>query len=161
MSAWWILGGGETQGFRVVRLEDESDPQDRKAYREKITYRIKTIETRPKESDDPGHRTGTYRVRGEISNHGNRSLDEVELTVYRLDSKGKPQLTQGGRESPTFSKCFPVLVNSYHPGLHAKALRPGESRPFVVDIPKYSGGLYSVDPASIGARVSALLFSER
>jgi hypothetical protein len=157
LSLWWLTDGF-CQGFRVVRLDDGSNFQERKNYLQKIAIRITGHGIRhPKGAS----RLGQFIcVTGEIENLGDRPLDEVEVTVYYLDSRGLPLLvdTVGGQgpARAIFSKCLPVLVNSYHEGIQRSPLKPGDRREFAVAIP-----CSNKEADTFGAMVSALLFTPR
>jgi len=145
-SMWWLTDGTFI-GFRMVRFVDTAT-KDREAYLPRIGV------TDLKVSDST---KGNSRVTGTIRNAGDRTLDEVELTVYFVDDDGKP-VFEDNKARPTFSKDWPVLVNSDRPGDQGKPLRPGETRAFTVDIPQ--GFDLDVELTKVGAKVAALQFSK-
>jgi len=59
----------------------------------------------------------------------------------------------------TFNVCCPALLNSAHPGDHARPLKPGERRTFVVDVPMTLDGDADVQPEVFGASVLHLRFT--
>jgi hypothetical protein len=64
-------------------------------------------------------------VFGEVKNTGDRTLKEVEITIYCLGSDGKP----------IFEKLFhPVLVSDFSLGDSNQPLKPGYSRQFGVKL---------------------------
>jgi hypothetical protein len=65
---------------------------------------------------------------------------------------------EDGKARPSFSKVWPVLVNSDKPGDHAAPLKPGETRAFSVEVPQPFE--VETDPTKVGAKVSALQFSK-
>lgn len=145
-SLWWLTDGTFV-GFRVVRFA-EAPKKDQDAYAPKVEIGgLKATEGTK----------GNSRVTGTLKNAGDRSLDEVELTVYFTDDDGKP-VYEDNKFRPTWSKTWPVLVNSDRPGGQSKALKPGESRTFQLDVPQ----AFDVDAelTKIGGKVSALQFSK-
>ncbi|MGA9813328.1 MAG: FxLYD domain-containing protein [Terriglobales bacterium] len=68
---------------------------------------------------------GDNAVFGEVKNTGDRTLKEVEVTIYCLDSGGKTIF-----EKP----AFPVLVSDLGFGSNNQPLRPGYSRQFGVKL---------------------------
>jgi hypothetical protein len=64
---------------------------------------------------------GELGVFGEIKNLGNRSLEEVEITIYFLDKDGKPIFEE---------THHPVLVSKYSFGDRNKPLKPNYTRKF-------------------------------
>lgn len=68
---------------------------------------------------------GEQGVWGEVKNNGERTLKEVEVTIYCLGSDGKP----------VFEKTYhPVLVSDFAFGEEGKVLKPGYSRTFGVKL---------------------------
>lgn len=145
-SMWWLTDGTFI-GFRLVRFADPAEKKDQAAYFPKIDI----SDVKPGAAAN-----GNARVTGRIRNGGDRSLDEVELTVYYLDDDGKP-LFEDGKARPCFSKVYPALLNSDQPGDHRAPLKPGEMRTFVLDVPQP----FETDSelTKVGAKVSALQFS--
>lgn len=82
-------------------------------------------------------------VFGEIKNAGERSLDEVEITIYCL----------GADDRPIFEKTYrPVLVSSMGFGNDNTPLKPGYSRKFGVrldDAPSGWAGKVDVKATSV------------
>jgi formylglycine-generating enzyme required for sulfatase activity len=145
-SLWWLTDGPFI-GFRVVRFVDPREKADQAAY-------VPKVEIGPlKQGKQAG---GNVRTLGTIKNLGDRPLDEVELLVYHLD--GKKPLLEDRKSRPSFTKAWPVLVNSYHEGPHRKPLAPGETRAFEVDCPQPFE--WDGDVETMGARVVALQFSK-
>ncbi len=64
-------------------------------------------------------------VFGEIKNSGDRVLKEVEITIFCLDTEGKPVFE---------TKYHPVLVSGFGIGDAAEPLKPGYSRQFGVKL---------------------------
>lgn len=145
-SIWWFTDAPFV-GFRVVRFADPRERADQEAYAAKI----EVIGLKAEPVAD-----AMARVTGEIRNGGDRTLEEVELTVFYLDEQGKP-LFADRKDRATFTKAYPVLVNSAHPGEHRQPLAPGASRRFQVEIPQAYD--YDVDLDRVGARVTALQFA--
>ncbi len=156
-SMWW-LQGDFSQGFRVVRAADAGTRPEREAAAAKVEVRIL-------KNEEHVVRTGEdvqffERVAGEVRNAGDRAIGELELTVYYLDPKGRPHFkdltgaTKPGRA--TFSKCWPVLPNSFHAGAHREPLQPGGVRAFAVDLPQTCDGPDDVQAAKFGARAAVL-----
>ncbi|HZE98086.1 MAG TPA: SUMF1/EgtB/PvdO family nonheme iron enzyme [Planctomycetota bacterium] len=145
-SVWWLTDGTFV-GFRLVCFA-AAPKKDQDAY----VAKVKVTELKVKEGTK-----GNGRVSGTLKNAGDKALDEVELTVYYVDDDGKP-IFEDNKARPSFSKAWPVLVNSDHPGDHARPLKPGETRAFLLDVPQP----FDVDtePTKVGARVSALQFSK-
>ncbi len=145
-SVWWYTDATFV-GFRIVRFVDPAGRAEQEAYAGKIEFgefSVKPVED------------AMALVTGEIRNKGDRSLDEVELTVYFLDEKGNP-LMADRKDRATFTKCYPVLVNSGHEGPHREPLAPGASRRFAAAVPQAYD--YEVDLEKAGAKVTALQFS--
>lgn len=161
-SVWWLTTAAVSIGFRVVCAADASDLKEREAYAPKIQVTVKKDrEKLIKTGNSPAH----YReVHGEIRNHGDRPLDEVELMVYYVTG-GKPFLTDQQSSKPqraVFSKCWPVLVNSAMDDLRGKPLEPGGVRAFSVDLP-LSHDIEDQEPPpkfSIEGKATAVVFSK-
>lgn len=145
-SMWWLTDGTFI-GFRLVRFVD-TPKKDQEAYAPKVELGGLKVAEGSK---------GNSRVTGTLKNTGDRALDEVELTVYFTDDDGKP-VFEDNKFRPTFSKVWPVLVNSDRPGDHTKALKPGEARQFAVDVPQ--GFDVDVELTKVGAKVAAVQFSK-
>jgi len=145
-SMWWLTDGPFI-GFRLVRFADSAAKKDQDAYAAKIEI----AEVKAGEAVK-----GNARVTGKIRNGGDRPLDEVELTVFYTDD-GKP-VFEDGKARPSFSKTWPVLVNSDRAGDHRAPLQPGETRAFALDVPQP----FETDSelTKVGAKVSALQFSK-
>ncbi|HLY10151.1 MAG TPA: hypothetical protein VKW04_12660 [Planctomycetota bacterium] len=99
-----------------------------------------------------------------LRNSGDRSLDEVELNVVYLEADGKTPhwvdqaATKPGRAS--FSKTWPVLVNTALGGEIGTPLKPGGTPAFSVDLPlSYDLDNNDVNFAFAGI-VTALRFSK-
>ncbi len=76
------------------------------------------------------------------------------MTVFFMDDDAKP-IFEDNKARPSFSKVWPVLVNSDQPGGdHARPLKPGESRDFQLDVPQPFD--LDVEPTKVGAKVSAV-----
>ena len=136
-SVWWLTSNGISQGFRVLCVADASDQKEREAYASKIE--VKITGNKEKELIIGKSNSLFMQVSGEIRNGGDRTLDEVELMVYYMNPKGQPHLADiTGANKPgqaTFSKCWPVLANSYGDPAARAPFKPGESRAFTVDLP--------------------------
>ena len=146
-SMWWLTDGPFI-GFRLVRFVDPAGKKDQDAYATKIAIS-------PLERGNP--KKENARISGTIKNTGDRTLDEVELTVFFIDDDGKP-VFEDGKARPSFSKTYPVLVNSDQPGDHRAPLKPGETRAFVVDVPQPLE--MDSELTKVGAKVSAVQFSK-
>jgi formylglycine-generating enzyme required for sulfatase activity len=162
-SVWWLTAHTVSIGFRVACAADASDVKDREAYASKLEIAFsgseeKTIKT--------GSSPSPYRaVRGSLKNTGDRSLDEVEIKVVYLEDDGKtPHWIDQTAAKPgraTFSKAWPVLVNSALPGDTSKPLKPGESRAFSIDLPMSYDVETAVNPKiAFTGVVTALRFSK-
>lgn len=160
-SSWWLTNV-HTQGFRVVMVDEGAEPAAVREYARKIDVKVLGFEDVP-QSKRPALGSHAVRVWGEVKNSGDRSLDELDLTVYYLDPEGKPHLLdvigadKEGRA--TYGRCWPVLVSSAHGGPHAQPLKPGETRAFVVEFPQSSDPEEKVAFDRFGAEVSGLRFS--
>jgi len=146
-SMWWLTDGPFI-GFRLVRFVDPAGKKDQDAYAAKI--QVAGLERGNAKKENA-------RITGTIKNGGDKALDEVELTVYFLDDDGKA-VFEDGKARPSFSKTYPVLVNSDQPGDHRAPLKPGETRAFVVDVPQPLE--MDAELTKVGAKVSALQFSK-
>jgi hypothetical protein len=145
-SLWWLTDA-RFVGFRVVRVSTPEERKAEEAYAPKLEVsNLKTGDTS----------AGNIRVTGDVKNAGDRALDEVELTVYHLDPKGKP-LYEDRKYRPTFNKAYPVIVTSALATHAAKPLKPGETRAFELDVPQPFD--YDVDLPNVGAAVTGLRFS--
>lgn len=144
-STWWLTDGPFV-GFRVVRFADPASKQEQEAYGAKLQVELQLGK----------QAKALSRVSGTLKNTGDRSLDEVELLVYFLDPDGKPMI-EDGKNRASFSKAYPVLVNSGKPGEQRAPLAPGASRAFSLELPQP----FEVDtePDKLGASVRALQFS--
>ncbi len=146
-SLWWLTDA-RFLGFRVARISTAEERKAEEGYAPKVeVLGLKTGDTSQ----------GNIRVSGRVKNAGDRALDEVELTVYHLDPKGKP-LYEDRKYRPTFNKVYPVIVSSGLPSLQARPLKPGESRVFEVDVPQPFD--YDVDLENVGAAVTGLRLSK-
>jgi len=161
-SVWWLTAHTVSVGFRVACAADASDARDREAYASKILVRITDSEEKTLRTQNS---PAPYRaVRGEIRNAGDKSLDEVELKVYYVEADGTtPHWIDQTSAKPgraTFSKVWPVLVNSALGGATAEPLKPGETRTFSVDLP-LSYDVENADKPKIafGGTITALRFS--
>ena len=136
-SVWWLTSNGISQGFRVVCVADASDQKEREAYASKVE--VKITGNKEKELVIGKSNSLFMQVTGEIRNAGDRALDEVEVLAYYLGKDGKPHMADlTGANKPgqaTFSKCWPVLANSFADPQARAPLKPGEKRPFTVDLP--------------------------
>jgi len=89
-----------------------------KSFKEKQAYIDKVKITRLEVAKAVLRGLGVF---GEIKNLGNRSLKEVEITIYFLDKNGKP----------IFEETYhPVLVTEYSFGDRNKPLKPNYTRKF-------------------------------
>ena len=160
VSTWWFRAG-HSQGFRLVRLADSGSAEERA--RDATRIAISGLQGRERTVKVGGSVALFSRVSGEVTNGGDRAIDELVLKVYVLDRKGKPHLedvTSTLTRRATFNVCAPVLRNSAHPGGHVPALRPGERRRFEVDIPMSMDSDEDVDLEKFGASVLHLQFAE-
>jgi hypothetical protein len=161
-SVWWLTSHEVSIGFRVACAADASDAKERDAYASKFEIAFTSNEEKTiKSTNSPA----LYRtVRGTVKNTGDRAVDEVELKVFYLNSEGKPHWIDQTGAKPgrgVFSKVWPVIVNSALDGDVSKPLKPGETRPFTVDLP----WSYDVEDAgdgklAFGGKVTALRFSK-
>ena len=156
-SLWWFRSDF-SQGFRVVRVaRSPVRPSDGSAVEV-------TAVTGQEHSVKVGGSAAFYsRVTGKVRNRGDRPLDELLLKVFYLDPAGKPHLEDvaaGQNRRATYAYAAPVLVNSAHAGDHARPLKPGESRPFSVDVPFSFDDPGNVQPAGFGASVLHLVFND-
>jgi hypothetical protein len=156
VSPWWFRSDF-SQGFRLVRVPGPGAA--RKEYAKKIEVRIPA--SKEPERRHPAMGTLLKRVTGEVRNGGDRVLDEVELTVYYLTPEGRPHPRDVGLGGgyATFNLCYPVLVNSAHPGEHRRPLGPGESRSFTVDLFMSQDVADDVQADGFGGTASNLRFS--
>jgi formylglycine-generating enzyme required for sulfatase activity len=145
-SMWWLTDGPFI-GFRIVRFVDPAGKKDQEAYFGKIEI----VSLKP--GDSP---KGNVRVVGQVKNGGDRALDELELTLFHVDGSGKP-VYEDNKSRPTFTKAYPVLLNSDKPGPHREPLKPGETRTFEIEVPQPLDTEVEID--KVGAKVSALQFS--
>jgi hypothetical protein len=152
-SVWWFRAD-HSQGFRVVRVPEAANCQEREAYARQIEV-----------GDLHGHeRQGALfsRVTGVVKNRGDRSLAELAVKIYHLNPQGKAHLEDvaaNQNRRATFNIAYPVLANSAHAGEHARPLKPGESRPFAIDVPLTLDGPENVQPSTFGASILDLQFA--
>lgn len=145
-SMWWLTDA-RFVGFRVVRVGSAADQAAQRAYRGKVKVAdLKLGKRRP----------GFIPISGLVTNAGDRSLAEVELTVYFLDFEGKP-LLEDEKARATFNVAYPVMTHSWHAGPHAAPLKPGDSRAFTILVPEPWDVLE--DPEKAGAAVTGVRFS--
>jgi formylglycine-generating enzyme required for sulfatase activity len=123
---WWLTDGNFV-GLRVVRVPD-SDLKAAAAVAAKVeVHEAKIVKA--------GKRPDFFdRVQGEITNTGDATLDEVEVTVFFLDEDGKPML-KDPKDKPSFNLVYPVLANSAHGEAIRAPLKKGESRKFELEVP--------------------------
>ncbi len=155
-STWW-LSDAFFVGFRVVRVPDASE-KDLEAYGPKVEVKLGAHEFLPPRAR-PGAGSPLARLAGEVKNAGDKTLDELEVTVFYLDPKGRPHLRDVSGEKPdraTFGACWPALGPSAHAGPHRAPLKPGETRAFEVEIPQSFDPDDEVAPDKFGAKVTAL-----
>jgi formylglycine-generating enzyme required for sulfatase activity len=137
-SVWWLTSNGISQGFRVVCVADASDQKERAEYGPKVTVRI--LGNKEKTLKVETSTSFFVTITGEIKNTGDKTLDEVEVMVHYLNPKGQPHMADlTGANKPgqaTFSMCWPALANSYADAAARVPLKPGETRPFVLDVPQ-------------------------
>lgn len=156
-SLWWLTGFDASTGFRLVRVADEKDRDERAMYASRLDIRI--LRSAEEVVKDGSSREVYRHVWGEIRNGGDRDLQEVELEAYFLDPKGRPHRADGESSKPgrpTWNKCWPVLASSAHSGDHRVVLKPGATRPFEVLVPM---SLDDIDESRVGAEVTNLRFS--
>jgi hypothetical protein len=146
-SMWWLTDGPFI-GFRLVRFADAAGKKDQDAYAGKL----EVSELKAAEGTK-----GNARVTGKLKNGGDRALDEVELTVFYTEDDGKP-VYEDGKARPSFSKVWPVLVNSDKAGEQRAPLKPGETRAFALEVPQPFET--ESELTKVGAKVSALQFSK-
>lgn len=153
LRAWWLTDAPFT-GLRIVRLPDDGvSKEDREAAIKKVEVRhVKVV----KEGKRPFFMD---RLQGELVYSGTRPLDEVELLAYFLDDAGKPVM-KDPRDKPAFNKCWPVIVNSGHPGAQAKPLKAGETRTFEVEVPHPFDEVGAIELKAVGARVTRIHFAK-
>lgn len=159
-SVWWLTASEVSIGFRVACAADASDRKEREEYAPKVAVQVaagkeKKIMT--------GTTSAPYRtVTGEIWNGGDRALEEVELKVYYLKPDGSPHLVDLANAKPgraAFSKCWPVMANTYADETARPPLKPGESRTFTLDLPlSYDLDVNPGVKVQFGATVTALKF---
>jgi formylglycine-generating enzyme required for sulfatase activity len=142
-SMWWLTDG-KFAGFRIVRFIDPAREAEQKAAADKVTLEdLKIVASKG----------GQSRVTGKVTNGGGKAIEELELTVFYLDAKGQP-LFEDKKVRPSYTKAYPVLLNSWHDGPWRKPLGPGDSRTFEVDVPvPYD---LDDDAEKVSARVSSL-----
>jgi formylglycine-generating enzyme required for sulfatase activity len=145
-SMWWLTDGTFV-GFRMVCFADAAKKDQELAAAKVEVSGLKAAEGS----------SGNARVTGTVKNTGDKPLDEVELTVFYVDDDGKP-VFEDNKFRPTFSKTWPVIVNSDRPGDHTKALKPGESRGFSLEVPQPFD--IDAEPTKIGAKVAAVQVSK-
>ena len=161
-SVWWLTASEVSIGFRVACAADASDRKEREDYAARIGVKIVGSEEKVITT---GKSTEPYRaVKGEISNGGDRTLDEIELKVYYLEADGKPHFVDLSASKPgrgSFSKCWPVLVNSRGDAVARAPLKPGESRAFELYIPSsYDLDAKKGGKVEFGAAITALRFAK-
>lgn len=145
-SMWWLTDG-RFIGFRVVRMGTEEDQAAQLKYRASVA--VKDLEI--------GAPLGTFLpVSGTVVNGGDRTLRELEVTVFFLDWQGKA-LLEDLKARATFSVVYPVLVNALHDGPWRTPLEPGGSRSFRILVPE--PWEIDEDPEKAGARVSGVAFA--
>jgi hypothetical protein len=125
------------------------------AYAPKLVTRV--LRNAEKRVPEGGRKTDYFfrTVTVELRNGGDGVIEEAELQVYFLDERGAPRLqeVQGTNPArPTFTWAHPVLRAGIHPA-EAKALGPGESREFDIDVPETTDDP-GVDPKAFGARIT-------
>lgn len=149
--AWWLTDA-QFVGFRVVRLADDgASKEERAAAVAKLEIKnLKIVDL----GEEPYY---LARVTGEIIYSGSRPLDEVEVTVFYLDEKGKPRMIDV-REKPCFNTCHPVLVNAYHDGGRRKPMAAGETRKFELEVPRATDDVGPLGKDKVGAKVSRVRF---
>jgi formylglycine-generating enzyme required for sulfatase activity len=147
-SLWWYTDATFV-GFRLVRSVDPAGKAEQEAYAEKIEAGNFTVKPAP---------DAMSLVSGEIRNKGDKTLEEVELTVYYLDEKGAP-LFADRKDRPTFNRAYPVLANSAHPGEAREPLAPGGVRRFEITVPQAYD--YDADLEKVGAKVTGIRFAAK
>jgi hypothetical protein len=153
LSTWWYRTG-QPQGLRVVRVPENGGPA-----------KIRISGLRGEERSAKRGRIHSFysRVRGEVTNEGDRAIDELLLKVYYLDPRGKPHfedVTSNLTRRATFNVVAPALRNSAHPGAQTRPLQPGERRSFEVDVPATFDADTDVDAEKFGASLLHLRFAD-
>jgi hypothetical protein len=169
-SLWWLTSDF-SQGARVALVGDEAAVKASAAYAPKLSVEIKGLTEKKValSAEDKEKVTSTspdfyWAVTGEVTNGGDRAVEELELVLFQLDAKGEPHWLekQGAAQPnrPNYTWAYPVLATSSHEAAR-KPLGPGEKRAFAVDVP------YSFDPpdlirdGKLGVRATWVRFAPR
>lgn len=102
----------QTSAAQTEQSQEDLMKKEKSAYIKKVVLR--NIEVAKDIFDEDG-------VFGEVKNTGDKSLDEVEITIYYLDKNGNPIYEE---------KYYPVLVSDLSIGNADKPLKPNYSRKF-------------------------------
>jgi hypothetical protein len=137
-SVWWLGSERNQQGFRVVCVQGAEDRKERDAYAAKIQIKILSSEEDQEVKVEKATPDLFCKVKGEVRNGGDRTLDELEIAIYYLTPDGKPHWKDNESTKPnraSFGKCWPVLPNGVRAGADAAPMKPGETRPFALYVP--------------------------
>ncbi len=145
-SMWWLTDATFV-GFRIARFAEPGEKREQDVAAAKVEVGKLKLGALSQ---------GLVRVTGEVRNGGDRAIEELQVAVHYMDEKGRP-LYLDYKNRATFSTCHPVLANSRLEGEHRRPLKPGETRPFALDVPQPFD--YDIDLDQVGAAVTALQFA--
>src|SRR5262245_50518635 len=136
-SVWWLGSNQAEQGFRVVCVAGFAEGKEREAAAAKIGLQIQGNEDF--EATIGKERDFFCRLKVEVKNGTEKTIEELEIRAYYLTPKGTAHLvdkevTKPGRA--TFANHWPVLPSSAFAGPHTAPLKPGETRAFTVVLPQ-------------------------
>jgi sulfatase modifying factor 1 len=163
-SMWWLTNEF-SQGMRPAAVGGPAELKASAAYAPKIKVVLSlpaTEKSVPLSKEEKGKVLSAVpdfyaTVKGEVTNTGDRDVEELELFVHYLTPKGEPHLMEkdGAAQPnrPNFTWTWPVLASSAHAGARPP-LPPGATRAFQVDVPKSWDSERYVDPKGFGARVA-------
>lgn len=142
----WHLTDAPLVGFRVARVGGTRDVDPER-------FKVLVLETKAPTLERKRQGHCFTRVSGEVENLGDREVEELELTVWTLDGKGRP-MEVDVMNRPVFGRVWPVLANSAW-AKAAEPLPPKGRRAFAVDVPMSFEDEVPDPPAFVG-RVTAV-----
>jgi hypothetical protein len=161
-SVWWLGSDKSQQGFRVVCVQGSEDAKEREAYAGKIEIKITGSEEDVEVKIEKATPDLFCKLKGEVRNGGERTLDELEIVVYYLTPEGQPHWVDEDSPKPhraAFSKHWPALPNGVRAGDDGKPMKPGETRPFVLYLPS-SFAPKEIDGKKFGGAATNLKFAK-
>lgn len=160
-SVWWLGSNKAEQGFRVVCVPDFADAAEREKAAAQIA--LKVLENEHFEVKVAGERDFYCRLKVEVTNGTDKTIEDLEVRLYYLTPKGTPHLADKDVPKPgraTFANHWPALSSSAFPGPHAVPLKPKETRTFTLILPQSFDSDDEVEYGKFGGTVMNLRYAK-